>query len=67
MIPSYFDMNCDIDECSTVFTSYDDARDHYLDVHRIENGYIKCCNTKFRGLINVKSHIAWHSNPDTYK
>lgn len=62
-----FDMSCDVDGCTTVFTSLSNARIHYLNVHTMANGYIKCCNMKLRFQTAVKDHIAWHKDPASFK
>lgn len=63
----FFDMTCDMDRCATVFTSLSNARIHYLNVHSIPNGYVKCCDMKLKTQIDVNDHIAWHKNPASFR
>lgn len=58
VIPTYFDMNCD--NCSFVFETYDEVRSHYLNVHNVDKGHIKCCNKRFRFKPEIRRHIEWH-------
>lgn len=67
VFPSYFDTTCDNPDCDTNFETYEQMRDHYLQIHSIEHGWVKCCNMKFKWLGNIKSHVAWHDNPQIYK
>lgn len=67
-----FDMTCDVDSCTTVFTSLSNAKEHYLNVHFKRCGYIKCCDTNCRSLklrspADIKDHIVWHKNPECFK
>lgn len=58
VIPAYFDMNCD--NCSFVFKTYDEVRSHYLNVHNVNKGHIKCCNKRFRFKPEIRRHIESH-------
>lgn len=60
------DMTCDMDGCTTEFTSLSNARAHYSNVHN-SNGYIKCCDMKLRFQIDLKDHISWHKNPASFR
>lgn len=60
-----FDMGCD--ECDTKLTSFTEARTHYRDAHNIDNGYIKCCERKFRQFSFAVDHINWHMDPATFQ
>lgn len=66
-LPPYFDSTCDIEKCSASFVTYEEAREHYLHVHSIEHGYVRCCSGKFKWLPDIQSHILWHDNPDAFK
>lgn len=58
-------MSCSM--CPTMFDSIQNARQHYLEVHRLRNGYLRCCQIKMKSLTEVKEHIEWHSNPDLFR
>lgn len=66
---SNFDMKCDIEQCdiNETFISLKDAKTHYADHHNIHDGYIKCCNTKFKFQLAAKEHIEWHINPTVFQ
>lgn len=64
-IPDYFDMKCDL--CAVMFSSFDEAREHFLEAHSIERGYVKCCDMKFQSKPSIKDHIAWHKNPHIFR
>lgn len=48
-IQHLFDMRCEI--CKSELSSLQHAKLHYLDEHDISDGYIRCCEMKFRGRI----------------
>lgn len=62
-----FDMKCELKPCEEVFESLHDAKQHYLNVHKISNGWIKCCNNKFKFNKETNDHIAWHINPTVFQ
>lgn len=63
--PDYVDMSCSM--CPTMFDTIQNARQHYLEIHRLRNGYLRCCQIKMKSLTEVKEHIEWHSNPDLFR
>lgn len=60
-----FDMTCE--QCDAQFKSFDEARFHYKRFHNEENGYIKCCGTKFKKTWLIRDHIKTHLNPESFK
>lgn len=58
-------MTCTL--CTTIFTSLQDARDHYLQAHENRGGFVTCCKVKIKTMTEVEDHIEWHSNPDLFK
>lgn len=64
-IPEYFDMTCS--KCPAIFESFQEARDHYLDVHSFRSGFVRCCQLRLKTVGEVRDHIEWHSNPDRFR
>lgn len=62
-----FDMKCDNAGCDAQFDSYYEAKKHYKDAHNYDQGYIKCCGTKFRQFWMVTDHVKAHLNPSHFK
>lgn len=60
-----FDMSCD--NCEAMFTSFADAKRHYLVEHGEPKGFIKCCNKKMNSLVDIEEHIEWHNNPEIFR
>lgn len=63
---SYVQMKCDVCSDDRVFESFSDIQTHFLDIHN-QNGYIICCNRKFRRIGRVLQHCTWHDNPEAFK
>lgn len=63
-IAQYFDMLCDL--CTHGFRSLVEARLHYREKHNIVEGYLKCCNKKFKRRGYIMEHINWHLNPKLF-
>lgn len=59
-----FDMNCDF--CGERSLTLPKAREHYRKQHSYPNGYIKCCNRKYRRLCRIKEHVEWHLDPNSF-
>lgn len=66
LIMKYVKMKCDICCHDETFGSFSDCKRHYRDVHN-ENGYVLCCNRKFRRIVRVVQHCIWHENPEAFK
>lgn len=64
-IKSFFDMQCEI--CKIEMSSLQHAKLHYLEEHQIADGYIRCCDMKFRELKNIDDHLQYHINPNIFK
>ncbi|XP_031622031.1 zinc finger protein 888-like [Contarinia nasturtii] len=64
-IKLYFDMKCEL--CKIEVSSLQHAKLHYLEEHDIPDGYIKCCDMKFRELKNINDHLQYHMNPSIFK
>lgn len=60
----YFDNTCDL--CSTELKSLRHALPHYKREHKIE-GYVKCCQLKFKSEKLVNDHLQFHINPEIFK
>lgn len=63
---SYVQMKCDVCSDDRVFESFSEIQNHFLDTHN-QNGYIMCCNRKFRRIGRVLQHCTWHDNPEAFK
>lgn len=61
----YFDNTCDL--CSTELNSLRQALPHYKRQHKIDEGYVKCCQLKFKSEKLVNDHIQFHINPEIFK
>lgn len=64
-IQLFFDMQCEI--CKVELSSLQHAKLHYLEEHSIPDGYLICCDMKFRELKNINDHLLFHSNPNIFK
>lgn len=68
-IEEFFEMGCEL--CDFQFTSLEHAKLHYLEEHKISDGYLKCgCgDIKFKTNNSIYDHIEYHlgNNPDRYK
>ena len=63
-IKTMCNMNCNI--CSDPQESFASARRHYKDCHGID-GYIMCCNKKFKLRIHLIDHLNAHLNIVKYR
>lgn len=63
-IREFFEMNCDV--CKIELTSLQHAKLHYLE-HGIPDGYIKCCDMKFKQIKDVNDHILYHIDPHIFR
>lgn len=63
-IRSFFDMNCKI--CYHYFSTFKNAQDHYREAHG-KNGFLQCCDKKFRRPCEIKDHIRKHLQPESFK
>lgn len=59
-------MKCDVCCDGKIYESFADIQNHFLDIHQ-QNGYIICCNRKFRRIGRILQHCIWHENPDAFK
>lgn len=64
-IKLFFDMQCDV--CKMQLFSLQHAKLHYLEEHDIPDGYLKCCEMKFRELKSINDHLEYHVNPNIFK
>lgn len=63
---SYVQMKCDVCSDDRVYDSFSEIQTHFLDTHQ-QNGYVICCNRKFRRIGRVLQHCIWHDNPEAFK
>ncbi|XP_055314296.1 transcription factor grauzone-like [Sitodiplosis mosellana] len=64
-IPDYVDASCDM--CpATTFITFKEMQSHYSETHK-SVGSVSCCQKKYLQLSRFSDHIAWHTNPDTFK
>lgn len=61
----FFDLTCE--HCPATFTSFYDARHHYVSLHNISPGYVRCCTVKLRSRFEVMRHLTRHLDPEKYK
>lgn len=65
LLLKYVQLKCDI--CSDrKFHSFSDVQRHFWAEHD-QNGYVRCCNRKFRRLARILQHCQWHENPEAFK
>lgn len=65
LLLKYVQLKCDI--CSDrEFHSFSDVQRHFWAEHD-QNGYVRCCNRKFRRLARILQHCRWHENPEAFK
>lgn len=64
---SYVQMKCDVCSDDRVFDSFSEIQTHFMNAHNQSNGYIICCNRKFRRIGRVLQHCTWHDNPEAFK
>lgn len=65
-ISDYIDGSCDL--CSEkTFTTFNAVQAHYLDVHNVKDGYVKCCSKKFHRLNHIRDHMEWHKDPNIFR
>lgn len=62
----YIEMKCDVCCDGNLYETFADIQNHFLDVHQ-QNGYVMCCNRKFRRIGRVLQHCTWHENPEAFK
>lgn len=65
IMSEYFNMKCD--HCDEIFKSLPEAQYHYMHVHDIADGYVKCCGHTFKKNLNINGHVLYHLNPDIFK
>lgn len=65
MIEKHFDHSCDY--CTMEIKTLKQAVEHYNNDHNIADGYLKCCDMKFKFKSQVEYHIQWHLDPDIFK
>lgn len=53
-------------ECLKKFSTFEELLDHQRKTHGIEEGYIKCCNRKFRKRYVLIEHVNVHLDPEKY-
>lgn len=63
-IEQHFQRTCDL--CPFQIKSLNRAIKHYQSEHSVE-GYLKCCNLKFKRPVLVEDHVRWHLNPKVFK
>ncbi|GAB0094664.1 transcription factor grauzone [Sergentomyia squamirostris] len=63
-IEEYFKMDCNI--CPQSYRKLKDLQSHYREVHNRE-GYVVCCNTKFKRPSKILEHFDHHMNPNAFK
>lgn len=63
-LSDFFQMNCDL--CMHRFSSWSDARSHYLDRHNVLKPFLRCCNRKYFLRSRIIEHITWHADPTSF-
>lgn len=63
-LADYFHMNCDL--CMHRFSSWSDARSHYLNRHNVLKPFLRCCNRKYFLRSRIIEHIIWHVDPSSF-
>lgn len=64
LIANYLDMVCEI--CDQPFGTLTEATSHYRSKHKRRTATAKCCQRRMR-LHDMRSHIRYHLNPDSFK
>ncbi|XP_055531567.1 transcription factor grauzone-like [Wyeomyia smithii] len=57
-------MICEV--CSEEFESFGLLKRHYSRAHN-QNGYVRCCNSRFSYLNRLKEHLRVHVNPESFQ
>lgn len=65
IIDTHFEKKCDF--CDIQLDTFSSAQQHYLNEHKIRDGYLKCCNLKLKSPKVVSDHAHWHQDPNTFK
>lgn len=63
-LSDYFQMHCDL--CMHRFSSWNDARSHYLDRHNALKPFLRCCNRKYFFRSRIIEHVIWHVDPNYF-
>jgi len=61
----YNDMKCSI--CEFQFDCFTQVYSHFKRAHKIKEGYIICCKSKYRSAACLLDHIEWHRDPKRNK
>lgn len=67
IIAKYFDMSCDLCENGYEANSLQQAQQHYMQVHQVIDGYIKCCDEKFKNKYAILEHIPCHMDESAFR
>lgn len=65
LISSYIDMQCE--KCQYPFSTLLEARSHYRSAHNQRSVLVKCCQRRLSMPVQLRDHIKYHLNPDTFK
>lgn len=65
LISSYIDMQCE--KCPHQFSTLLEARSHYRSSHNQRSVLVKCCQRRLSMPGQLRDHIKYHLNPDTFK
>lgn len=67
IMAKYFDMSCDLCENSYEANSLQQAQHHYMQVHQVPDGYIKCCGLHFKTKYGILEHIPYHMDESAFR
>lgn len=65
VITKHFSSNCDL--CPAQLHSLDQAIRHYRDDHQMLDGYLVCCDKKWKRQLPLVDHVRWHLNPNVFR
>lgn len=65
MIAKHFKSTCDL--CPEQLSSLEQAKNHYRIDHQVHNGYLECCDKKFKKRCTLVDHVRWHLNPNVFQ
>lgn len=66
-VRDYFKMTCELcPMLTTWFATFDEANQHYKNVHKLRKGYLMCCERKFKSRSLVVEHTQRHLVPEEF-
>lgn len=64
LIRQTLSLDCDI--CFETAGTFEELLGHYREIHKVAQGYVKCCEKTFKRRYVLLEHVKLHLNPDQY-